>query len=65
MGAGLLAVFGLLALALASLDLYGVMAYTVSRRTGEIGIRMALRARPSDVVRIMLQKAMTRVGSPG
>ena len=63
MGAGLLAVFGFLALALASVGLYGVMAYTVSRRTGEIGIRMACGAQPADVAFLIFGQAGTRVGA--
>lgn len=50
--------FGVLALLLAALGLYGVMAYTTSRRTGEFGVRLALGARPADVMRMMLREAL-------
>src|SRR5207245_2704045 len=59
--ARLAGLFGLLALLLASVGLYGVTAYNVTRRTNEIGIRMALGANRGKVVNMVLRGAVSQV----
>jgi ABC-type antimicrobial peptide transport system permease subunit len=59
--AGILGAFGLLALALASLGLYGVVAHSVSQRNREIGIRMAIGAGGARVCALIVQQALTWV----
>jgi len=54
-------IFGLIALFLASVGLYAVMAFSVSRRTREVGIRMALGARGPDVVRLVFRQGLVQL----
>jgi len=59
--AALSSAFGVIALALAVVGLYGVLSFMVARRTGEIGIRMALGARRADVIRLVLHESVALV----
>jgi predicted permease len=61
MMATLVGLFGLLALVLASIGLYGVMAHMAEQRTTEIGIRLALGARPSSILKLMLTDGLRLV----
>jgi predicted permease len=61
MAAALLTVFGLLALALASIGVYGVTQHLITVRTGEIGVRMAMGASAGDVLEIVLRQGLNLI----
>lgn len=64
LGAGMFSIFGALALVLATVGLYGVIAYNVTQRVHEVGVRIALGAQGRDVIRLIVTDGF-RVVAPG
>ncbi len=60
--AELMGTFAILALVMAAIGIYGVLSYLVGQRTHEIGIRLALGARPEEILRMVVRKAMSLAG---
>jgi ABC-type antimicrobial peptide transport system permease subunit len=58
----LLSIFGIFALVLASIGLYGVTSYSVTRRTAEIGVRVAVGAQPRQIVALILRRVFALAG---
>jgi putative ABC transport system permease protein len=61
--AGMLGAFGFVALVLACVGVYGVVSYSMARRSGELGLRVALGARQTDVIRLVLRHGATLTGA--